>query len=349
MKAEKHTIKRILAAAMAAACIISGIQMPGTIARAETAASADGVTEEKLADDMQKYIDYQIDYRLQYYLSDDTNTSIPGTHYCSILTESSTDLNEAVKDNVPGEYYFPTESLWLHIGADGQRAMWASDGTNKYLLEGRYLIEEGSNGSDDKYIYYISDGITAKIVTHPDQEVEYASTDLFAGDEEIVIPDPPKATKIEMSQDYGSFQFVSGSDDGYATGKDTTYITSKAFDGAGRVAKLVIRSTKITSISKNALCEDNNYKLDIKKGIKIYLPKSKFNKYKSMLLKCYGVKQAKPKFYTLDKWDGKLGKWLGKKYLLWLEGDGWRDVMKADRIEALKGTDLEGSKSVLDR
>ena len=155
-----------------------------------------------------------------------------------------------------------------------------------------------------------------------------------------------------MSQDYGSFQFVSGSDDGYATGKDTTYITSKAFDGAGRgrVAKLVIRSTKITSISKNALCEDNNYnnyKLDIKKGIKIYLPKSKFNKYKSMLLKCYGVKQAKPKFYTLDKWDGKLGKWLGKKYLLWLENDGWSDVMKADRIEALKGTDLEGSKSAL--
>ena len=346
MKVKEHTIKRMLAAAMAAACIISGTQLSGTVARAETAASADGVTEEGLAKGIQWKIDYEIESELQYLLEDEKN-STPERHYCNIPASIEHPTNENVKDHVPGEYYFPTKALWLHIGSDGQNALYACDGTYKYPMEYKHLIEEGENRADDKYLYFVSDGITAKIVTHPDQEVEYASGYLFAGDEEIVIPDPPKASKIEMSEDYGSFQFVSGSDDGYATGKDTTYITSKAFDGAGRVAKLVIRSTKITSISKNALCEDNNYKLDIKKGIKIYLPKSKFNKYKSMLLKCYGVKQAKPKFYTLDKWDGKLGKWLGKKYLLWLENDGWSDVMKADRIEALKGTDLEGSKSAL--
>ena len=310
--------KRTAAAILAAACIITGVQVPWISITAHA---------EPTEAEMLKYVKDTYD-----------------EEFNSISPDSSL---YGISQNTPGDYYIPEEALLVHIDANGHRSYFASDGVNKWPLEFFYY-DRSNPDNPNNYTSFTSDGITAQVTKHP-KKVAESVNDEFATDPDIIIPSPPKATKIEMSQDYGSFQFVSGSDDGYATGKDTTYITSKAFDGAGRVAKLVIRSTKITSISKNALCEDNNYKLDIKKGIKIYLPKSKFNKYKSMLLKCYGVKQAKPKFYTLDKWDGKLGKWLGKKYLLWLEGDGWRDVMKADRIEALKGTDLEGSKSVLDR
>lgn len=342
MKVKEHTIKRMLAAAMAAACIISGTQLSGTVARAETAASADGVTEEGLAKGIQWKIDYEIESELQYLLEDEKN-STPEMHYCSILTDS-TNPNKNVKDHVPGEYYFPTKALWLHIGSDGQNALYACDGTYKYPMEYKHLIEEGENRADDKYLYFVSDGITAKIVTHPDQEVKYASGYLFAGDEEIVIPDPPKASKIEMSKDGGSFWYsVDSKYDGYVTGIDTTYITHKTFESAGHVSKLVIRSTKITSISKDAFKEVED--ICLKKGTKIYLPKSKFKQYKAMLLKCRELKKAKPKFYTLDKWDGKMR--LGRWKFAWLCEGEYKNQRVQDRTEALKGTSLEGNKKAL--
>lgn len=342
MKVKEHTIKRMLAAAMAAACIISGTQLSGTVARAETAASADGVTEEGLAKGIQWKIDYEIESELQYLLEDEKN-STPEIHYCNIPASIEHPTNENVKDHVPGEYYFPTKALWLHIGSDGQNALYACDGTYKYPMEYKHLIEEGENRADDKYLYFVSDGITAKIVTHPDQEVEYASGYLFAGDEEIVIPDPPKPSKIEMSEDGGSFYYsADSSSDGYVTGKDTTYISHETVGEGDRISKLVIRSTKVTNIPKNVF--KGMYPERLKKGVKIYLPKSKFKKYKAMLLKSRDLKKAKPKFYTLDKWDGKIG-----SDMTWIKEEGWKETIKADRTEALKGTDQEGNKKIINR
>ena len=70
-----------------------------------------------------------------------------------------------MKDHVPGEYYFPTKALWLHIGSDGQNALYACDGTYKYPMEYGYLIEEGENRADDKSLYFVSDGKKAGITS----------------------------------------------------------------------------------------------------------------------------------------------------------------------------------------
>lgn len=222
--------------------------------------------------------------------------------------------------NTPGDHYYPESALLVHVDENKLVSVYASDGVNKWPIEYSFRDDKGND------IGWTTDGVNINIVKHSDADyADYYDIDtkkpahtMYINREISVaptpdIPAPPVSEKVEWDTDPGSFTYeYDAFNYGYVSGKYTTYISSgdddmrnMGFDEG--TTNVVIRSTKITSISKKAFSVR-----DIKdvKRVKIYLPEEKFKAYKTMLLKVSSIKKLKKagkvKFYTLGKWNGKI-------------------------------------------
>lgn len=249
--------------------------------------------------------------------------------------------------NTPGDYYDPETSTLVHVDENKLVTVYVSDGVNKWPVEYTSEDDEGNQ------IGWTTDGVNITIVKHPNVD-KYKAKDKFETEYGLSVdpvpdtpPAPPISEKLSASEDPGTMEYgIKRPTSGIVIGRNTTHITGDDFDDFWEFSTLVIRSTKIEKISKNMCPDYSDYGLGFanrNRTLKIYLPKEKFSKYKSMLLKVKSFKISKLKFYTLDKWNGKMS------YVLMPDrgtsniagGENYDDVTEQERVEALKGTSIK--------
>lgn len=295
-------LKRIVAACIAAVCVIGCMQTSIVTAKAEDEKSE----MEAIKEDIKGYV--------QSLDKDDPRGST------DLQTCIMNDIGFDYDKDTPGDYYDPESALLVHVDENKLVSVYASDGVHKWPVEYITVDDEGNQ------IGWTTDGVNINIVKHSDADyTDYYDIDTKKPAHTMFInydlstapildvPAPPISKKVAWKTDPGSFEYYYDAFNcGYVSGKYTTYISAWDYDendiefDEGTI-NVVIRSTKITSISKKA------FKVrDIKdiKRVKIYLPKEKFKAYKTMLLKVPSIKKlnkaGKVKFYTLNKWNGKI-------------------------------------------
>lgn len=321
-------LKRIVAGCIAMVCVIGCMQGNIVTAKAEDEKSEIDFVKEYLKECMQSLDE------------DDARGSNDIQTYLMYWVCYDCDYT------TPGDHYYPDRALLVHVDENKLISAYASDGVHKWPIE--YTFEDG----EDNYIGWTTDGVNINIVKHPSVdkykaknklEIEY---DLAADPVPDAPPAPPISKKLSATEDPGTIEYGNKrSTSGIVIGRNTTYITGKETSVYGKFSTLVIRSTKIKKISKN-MCP---YYSETDSGnrnrtLKIYLPKEKFSKYKSMLLKVKSFKISKLKFYTLDKWNGKISyvqmSYMGSSNII-TGGENYDDVVERERVEALKGTSIK--------
>ena len=293
-------LKRIVAVCIAAVCVIGCMQTGIVTAKAEDEESEIAFVKKSLKECAQSL----------------SKESPRGSN--DLQTFIITGLYDYCDYKTPGDHYYPGKALLVHVDENKLVTVYASDGVNKWPIEYSFEDDKGNN------IGWTTDGVNINIVKHSDADyTDYYDIDtkkpahtMFINREISVaptpdIPAPPVSEKVAWDTDPGSFNYICDAGYGYVSGKYTTYISACNNDiddiGFGDGTNVVIRSTKITSISKKAFKAG-----DIKeiKKVKIYLPEEKFKAYKTMLLKVPSIKKVnkagKVKFYTLNKWNGKI-------------------------------------------
>jgi hypothetical protein len=302
-------LKRIVAVCIAAVCVIGCMQTGIVTAKAEDEESEMDFVKECIKECV------QADEKSWSQFSDE---EFPRGS-SDLQTYLLTGLCGYYDYKTPGDHYYPESALLIHVDENKLVSVYASDGVNKWPIEYSFEDDKGN------YIGWTTDGVNINIVKHSDADyTDYYDIDTKKPAHTIYmnydlsvaptpdIPAPPVSEKVDWKTDPGSFYYAyDDSNYGYVSGKYTTYISAYDDDegdvGLGDGTNVVIRSTKITSISKKAFAMG-----DIKeiKKVKIYLPEEKFKAYKTMLLKVSSIKKLKKagkvKFYTLNKWNGKI-------------------------------------------
>lgn len=324
-------LKRIVAVCIAMVCVIGGMQTSIVTAKAEDEKSE----MEAIKEDIKGYV--------QSLDKDDPRGST------DLQTCIMNDIGFDYDKDTPGDYYDPESALLVHVDENKLVSVYASDGVHKWPVEYITVDDEGNQ------IGWTTDGVNINIVKHPSVdkykaknklEMEY---DLSADPVPDAPPAPPISKKLSATEDPGTMVYGNKrSTSGIVIGRNTTYITGKETYDNDQFSTLVIRSTKIKKISKN-MCpyysesDFGGLEANRNRTLKIYLPKEKFSKYKSMLLKVKSFKISKLKFYTLDKWNGKMSyvQMGGGSSNIITGGENYDDVIEREWAEALKGTSIK--------
>lgn len=351
-------LKRIAAGCIAAVCVIGCMQTGIVTAKADD--------EESEMNTVEKCIKHWVQSLGK---GNPRGSSDLQTYIISTISGYDYDYN------TPGDHYYPESALLIHVDENKLVSVYASDGVNKWPIEYSFRDDKGND------IGWTTDGVNINIVKHSDADyTDYYDIDTKKPAHTIYmnydlsvaptpdIPAPPVSKKVAWDTDPGSFEYYYDAFNyGYVSGKYTTYISAWDYD-MGNIGfdeettniNVVIRSTKITSISKKAFPAG-----DIKeiKKVKIYLPEEKFKAYKTMLLKVPSIKKVnkagKVKFYTLNKWNGKILARSGSDITFATEpdyvygatqattrGEWYDENVIASREDSLKNTNVKkGSKA----
>lgn len=321
-------LKRIVAVCIAMVCVIGCMQGNIVTAKAEDEESE----MEAIKEDIKEYV--------QSLDKEDPHGST------DLQTCIMNDIGFDYDKDTPGDYYDPETSTLVHVDENKLVTVYISDGVHKWPVEYTTVDDEGND------IGWTTDGVNINIVKHPSVdkfkaedklEMEY---DLSADPVPDAPPAPPISEKLSATEDPGTMVYGNKrSTSGIVIGRNTTYITGKETYDNDQFSTLVIRSTKIKKISKN-MCPyySESDEANRNRTLKIYLPKEKFSKYKSMLLKVKSFKISKLKFYTLDKWNGKMNyvQMSNRDSSNFVTGgENYDDVVKREVAEALKGTSIK--------